>query len=252
MTFRSGGLWRKAYELDFTVQSALNIRTGGDGAKVIDGKTWTWANDASVASADIVPGTGLVIVANATVTGYYEGGATRTAATLTLPVSSAINLFDINQNSVRVLARMTLTGADADTEGGKLFMEHVSAPASQNASIAKWFTGGSLGFQTNESHDPTYTTPYPNNPVAPADDILALVFVPNDGWQGYSGLYAAGDKMRLRTQRGSFIQTLGTTRIGVAADVRLGLCQVTNNAAAALTTTFTHLRVDFDDRHPAV
>lgn len=252
MALRSGGLWRRAYEVDFTSLSNFNIKTGGNGNKTIDGKVWLWGNDANCATADIVNGTGLVITANAAVTGYYEGANVRTAPNLTIPILSVVPLFNISQNAIRVTTRMLLTNADQNTEGGKLFIEYVTAPETQNVSIAKWFTAGALGYQVNESHNPTFTAPYPNNTTSTADDILSLIFWPNRNYEAYSGLYVAGEKMRVRTSRTAFFHDIAQPPIKVNTDVRLGLCQVTNNATAALTTTFTHLRVDFHDRHPAL
>lgn len=259
MTFRSGSLWRTAYELDLTAQPGQNIRTGGSGTKTIDGKTWTWDNDGNVASADIVNGTGLVIVANATATGYYEGANIRTAATLTLPVSSAIPQFDICQNAVRVLVRALLIGADADVEGVQVFFEYATSPRDQNMSVLKVFSGASLGFQSTSNIDPAagppavaYETVYAFNSNGSAHDILGVTFKPPGEVQFWSGLYVAGEKMRLSAQRGSIHQNAGIPAIRTTAAPRFGFCQVTNNVAGALTTTFTHVRVDYCDLLPAI
>jgi len=252
MTTTDGGLWRTAYEQDLTTLANQNIKTGGNGNKTIDGKVWLWANDANCASANVVNGTGIVIVANATATGFYEGAIVRSAPNLTIPVLSLMPLFDICQNAIRVMVRMVLTGADAAAEGGKLFLEYVTTPENQNVSIGKLFSAGSLGFIVNDALNPTFAQPYPFNTTSNADDILSIIFWPNKGWETHSGLYVAGEKMRLRSSRSSFWQNTGTPSIRFATDVRLGICQVTNNATASLTTTFTHLRVDFHDRHPAL
>lgn len=251
MTFRSGGLWRTGYEVDLTTLANQNIRTGGNGNKTIDGKVWLWANDANCASANVVNGQGIVIVASATATGFYEGTIGRSAPNLTLPVLSAVPNFDICQNVLRVTTRMVLTNADTPAEGGKLFVEYVTTPENQNVSIGKLFSAGSLGFIVNDALNPTFTQPYPFNTSASDDDILSIIFWPNKGWETYSGLHVAGEKMRLRTARLSFWQNTGTPSIRFNTDVRLGICQVTNNATGSLTTTFTHLRVDYHDRHPA-
>lgn len=252
MSYPGAMLWRTAYEVDFTAQTTQDLKGGGDGNKTIDGKTWLLGNSANCTSIDVTNGVGIVFVASATITGYYEGGATRNAPNLTLPISSALALYDLNQNAVRVVTRIQLTNADTAAEGGKLFMEYVSTPANQNAAIAKWFNGGAISFATNESHAPTFTNPYPTNSSNGTDDLLGLVFIPDKGWQAWSGLLATGDKMRLRNQRGSFKQAMGAPAILQGSDVRLGLCQVTNNNTASLTTTFTHMRVDFCDLLPAI
>lgn len=252
MTFRSGPLWRKGYEVDFTALAGQNIRTGGDGNKTIDGLVWLWGNNANLTSCDIVPGVGIVMVASPANTGYYEGANVRTAPNLTLPVSTVLPLFDVTVNVLRVLVRMTLTNADAVAEGGKVFLEYVSAPKDQNFSILKAFSGGSLGFQTNSAIDPTYETIYPFNAAASTDDVLGFAFWPPKSFQCYTGTFVAGERMRFQNQRGSAFQGIAAQPIRKTTDARFGICQITNNASGTLTTTFTHMRVDVHDRQPSL
>ena len=259
MTFRSGNLWRTAYDVDFTAQANQDLQVGGAGAKTIAGRTWNWDNPANVASANIVSGTGLVIVANATATGYFEGANARTAATLTMPFTTAIPLFDICQNGVRILTRMVLTNADTNSEGGHLFVENTTSPRDQNVSVLKLFSGASLGFQANSNVDPAigppvpaYEVAYPFNSGNFAHDVLGLTFIPPKAVQFWSGLYVAGQRMRLSAQRGNIHQNVAIPAMRTNAAPRFGICQVTNNATAALTTTFTHLRVDYCDFVPAI
>jgi hypothetical protein len=252
MTMRSGTLWRTAYSVDLTAQANLNIRTGGNGTKTIDGKVWTWRNDGNLATANVVNGgDGIVMVASATNTGYYEGSNANTAPCLTLPITTAFPSFVFGQNAIRVLARIKLTNADASAEGGKLFIEDATTPQNQNVAIAKQYSGG-LGFQVNDSLDPTYITQYAFNTAVSTDDILCLVLIPGKMWQAYTGTYVAGEKMRLSTFRTSFAQNTGTPAFKTPANIRIGLCQTTNNTAGTLTTAFTHLRVDFCDLLPTI
>lgn len=252
MTFRSGPLWRKAYEVDFTALAGQNIKTGGDGNKTIDGLTWLWGNNANLTSCDIVPGTGIVMVASTANTGYYEGANVRSAPNLTIPVASVATQFDITVNVLRVLVRMTLTNADTAAEGGKVFLEYVTTPKDQNFSILKAFSSGFLGFQTNSSTDPTYETVYAFNGAASTDDVLGFAFWPPKAFQCYTGAYIAGERMRFQNQRGAIFQNIASQPIRKTADARVGFCQITNNATGTLTTTFTHMRVDVHDRQPAL
>lgn len=252
MTFRSGPLWRQVYSVDFTALTGQNIKTGGDGNKTIDGLTWLWGNNANLTSCDIVPGTGLVMVASAANTGYYEGANVRTAPNLTIPVSTLYSLYDITVNVVRVLARMLLTNADATAEGGKVFLEYVAVPKDQNFSLLKAFSGGAIGFQSNSNTDPNYETVYAFNSAGSTDDVLGFAFWPPKSFQCYSGIFVPGERMRFQNQRGAIFQNVAGQPIRKSADARIGLCQITNNATASLTTTFTHLRIDIHDRQPSI
>lgn len=253
MSMRSGGLWRTAYNVDFTTLSNLNIKTGGNGNKTIDGKTWLWGNDANCASADVVNGTGIVIVANAVNTGFYEGANVRTAPNLTVPVQTLFPLYDVGQTAFRVMLRVILTGADANVEGTKLFVEDSTTPEGQGISLVKWFTAGAINYRVAEQLNPAFPVIYPDNTTANAtDDILSIIFWPPNGYETYTGQYVAGEKMRISTKRASDWQNIASPLMRLDTSPRIGFCQVTNNVTASLTTTFTHMRVDWHDRHPAL
>lgn len=260
MTIARSDLWTTAYEVDFTALSSLNIKTGGAGAKVIDGKTWTWANDAAVATCTVGGGSGILTTANATVTGYYEGGVTRTLGNLTIPIQSLFPNFNIGQTAVRVMCRVILTNADAAAEGHKLAIEDNTTPIGQHAWIVKWFSGGGLKYRFSSGCDPTssgaaglYETIYADNATAITDDVQCLVFTPGRQFEAYSGIYTAGESpsMRIANGRGSVEQNIAIPLMRLEPQPRIMLGQVTNNGTASLTTEVTHLRVDYYSRKAA-
>jgi hypothetical protein len=251
MAIFDGGLWRTAYEVDFTAAASLNLRTGGNGTKTIDGKVWTWGNDANCTSASVTNGTGIVIVASATSTGFYEGGNTRSAPNLTIPLSTVFPQFTYGQSTVRVMLRVLLTNAGANAEGIKFGIEDATTPVSQHFWIAKWFSGA-LSYRVSEGYDPTYTTIYADNAANVSDDVMGFVWSPPNTVEAYTGLYSAGRPLKFTHARGSWYSRVATQLLFVPTQPRLVIAQVTNNTNNDLTTTITHMRVDYASRHPAL
>ena len=143
----SASSWTTAYSVDFTSLGNQNLKTGGNGAKSIDGKAWTWANDANAATANVVSGSGIVITCNTTNSNY--GGPTRTTPILTLPfwtsgslASSSIANYSVQNHIVRVRLRVLLTSADNNSEGARVIIEDSTAPTNQNVNFFKGFSGG--------------------------------------------------------------------------------------------------------------
>ncbi len=157
---------------------------------------------------------------------------------------------------MRVLLRVLLTNADAATEGAKLSIESIVNPEKQHCWIAKWFTGGAIKYRMSSGCDPNYevvTGGGGDDTNNTSHDIFGLVFTPDRVFEGYSGAYSAGELMRLTQSRGNIGQNIASPTMRFSTDAtagpRLCFCQVTNNATGALTTTFTHMRVDFAPRH---
>lgn len=89
----SGGVaapqeWATAYEKDFSSGAEVNLLTGGDGEKTIDGKAWELVN--SSASTAVGVGTtsgGMKITANpASPYAFCHGGSPRTSAMMRVPL----------------------------------------------------------------------------------------------------------------------------------------------------------------------
>lgn len=90
-SFSSQG-WQTVYEVDFTTLANLNLKTGGDGTKVIDGRNWSFSGTADSTSADVVNGTGIVLVKPASVVGTQ--GPQLSTRIVNLCTTLTINPFD--------------------------------------------------------------------------------------------------------------------------------------------------------------
>jgi hypothetical protein len=260
VTTARADLWTTVYEVDFTSLSTLNIKTGGAGAKVIDGQTWTWGNDATAAACTVGGGNGVKTTASATVAGYYEAGVPRTLSNLTIPVQSLFPNFNIGQTAVRVLCRVLYTNAALNADGHKLAIEDKTVPIGQHAWLAKWFVGAGMKHRFASGCDPTssgaaalYEQVYPDNATASTDDVQCLVFTPGKQFEAYSGVYTAGESplMRITNGRGSVEQNTAIPLMRLEAQPRIMIGQVTSSALSTLITEVTHLRLDYYSRKAA-
>lgn len=256
MTYGPGGnLWRTVLDVDFTAQSNQNLKSGGDGAKTIAGlTTWSLLNSANCTSVDITAGTGLVFVASATNTLY--NGATHTTPMLMMlmnDVFSAISFKDYSLQShmVRMMARVQLTGADADFENGMMGVEDATAPTNQNFYCAKGRNGGDR--ITAGGASTAVTTNWYVLGTSFTDDVLGLNFEAPDMVEAWTGIYdtaAARLPYQFSTHRGSYSSNLSTPLFRQNIEPRIFLAQETGNVTGAFTTTFTHLRVDVASKSP--
>lgn len=256
MSAQAIDLWRTIYAVDFTAQGTQNLKTGGDGNKTIDGKTWALENSASATSIDLTNGTGIVIVCNTVNSGY--SGASRNLPILSCKVSNgaagifgALRIYSIQSHILRVMARVTLTNADADFEGARIGIEDTTAPTNQSFSIFKGRDSGDhvvtvsdiSGTSTNVSSSTTSFT----------DDVLGFAFEAPDLVEGWTGVYdsSAGRlPYAFATFRSTERMNMSLPLLRLPAQPQLFLAAQTGNTAGTLTATYTHLRVDVASKSP--
>ena len=179
--------WTTRYSVDFSALPALDIKTPGDGAVVIDGKTWQSLNMANATALDLDGSTGLVFdVAN----GTYDYG-TRTAPYLYALITSLWSGYNVANHKLRVWAHFNYApvnnwdsfmcmlerqgGVGGELMAGAIFRHNGST-------VDEWAlyhgsAGGASGFSAHTSH----TT----------DDVVCIEQTER-GIIVRSGTYAAG------------------------------------------------------------
>ena len=237
--------WTSAYSVDFTSLGSQNLKTGGNGTKTIDGKVWTWENDANATSSNVTNGTGIVIVCNTNNSNY--GGSTRTTPILTLPFQTLISGYSVQRHIVRVRTRVLLTNCDANTEGARLIIEDSSAPTNQNVNYFKGFSGGVSNQVITVSGVTAVSTT--RSTSTSTDDVLGLVWEGPKSVEFWSGTY--GGSLTLSTLRWSECQDMANPLMFKPTQPRIGLVAGTANVAGSFTATFTHMEVDYFSKNPA-
>jgi hypothetical protein len=237
MSYSVQGRWRRAYALDFTTQSSQNIRTGGNGSKTIDGKTWTWANDTGASTANITNGTGYVVALANTASANPQ---------LSIPVSTLFPSFSLARHALRVSARVLLTNSITNFEMGGVGL--TMGASGQAYACIKGYNGAAncILYQSN------------TNTIASAggqtDDIVGYIYAPPAIAEGRSGTYTAGLPLKVSTLRGSESQQPTATPI-LQGTPKIFLQTSTSNSQGltdGFVVTFTYLQVDYMDRIPPV
>jgi hypothetical protein len=248
MTSIHSNEWQSAYSVDFTALASQNLRTGGNGSKTIDGRVWTWANDTNAATADVTNGSGIVLVANANSSDY--NGATRTAPILTIPLSSLFSNYSVENHIVRVRARLIVTNATANFEGGALYIEDSVSPTQQNISI--WsVVNASKELRIFETANGTSVNEV-QNIARGAEDAFTLILEAPDKYEAWSGTYSGGFPANPGFGYSAKMITAATPLWSVQSSPRIGLLVATANTSNhGTTSTITHLMVDYFSKHPA-
>lgn len=240
-------IWRTAYKVDFTALSALNIKTGGTvGSKIIDGKAWTWANDANAAAADVTPGTGVAISANSVSTNY--NGTTRTCPILTVPVLTLFPAYSPQNHILRVMTRVLLTNSDTNFEFGGMSLEDASAPTNQNIHVLRGFNTTPERPQVEATVSGTTTIRIVDPPTT--DTVLGILFRAPKVYEAWTGAYTSGQSLTLSTFKFAEFLDMAHPLMRTSASPTIGLFQVTLNGTASFTVTFTHLQLDYYAKNP--
>ncbi len=235
--------WRGGYKVDFTELAAQTIVNG---TQTIDGRTWTGVNVGNCASFAIVAGTGLQIVASATVTDY--NGATRTAPMLQLPFLTGIfSNYAVGNYIVRLQARVLLTNANANFEGARLGVEALTTPTNQNFQINKYYNGG---IRHEVLSTVSGTTTATQETGYASDDIMQIICEAPRGFEAGTGVYDGSGYMNADHPWHSTSQNIATALLVSNTQPIAFMGQASTNNNANLTTTFTHFQGDFYERHP--
>lgn len=248
MTVLRSALALPSYLLDFTAQATQNLKTGGNGSKTIDGRAWTWANDAAAQSADIINGAGLILSCNTT--NSTGNPATRSAPILSVPFSSLIPDYSVSQHIIRVMVRVLLGNAGADTEGVRVSVEDSSSPTSQAFSVYKGHVGGIDSWfpQTCVSAAATTIGNTTNNF---SDDVIGITFEAPKSFDVRTGVLVSG---ALPSTLPHFlvaeIQDMASPIMRTQGKPALSLSVQSGNTSGDIIGTFTHMRVDVFSKIP--
>lgn len=243
-------IWKNAYKVDFTSLTTQNLRTGGNGTKTIDGKNWTWANDANVNTADVTNGTGIVIGASNANVNY--NGATRNCPILSVPISTLFPNFDIFNHTLRIQARLLLAGSITNFEFAGMGFEYTTTPTNQNYHMLKGFNTTPNRIQSEDSIGGTTTI----RQVQPSstDDILSIIYRGPVSYKTQSGAFSTFPLGDPTTERLTAHQT-GTLSIQTSGQLAFAFYYVTLNTQAqtdGFTITWTHLQLDYLEALPVV
>lgn len=251
--------FRLQYALDFTAHSTLNIKTGGDGSKTIDGKTWTWANNANATTAAITNGTGLQI--NPVANSGSGAPASRLAPILTIPISNLIpDTYNPARHILRIAARVTLSGNTKVAQGVRLGIENATTPKDQGISFFKGWSasapgapgGGELELVVQSSKPVATasltfgTTSYTSN------DTLAIDFEAPRTFDARVATYGTAFPTVFDTYVESEIMEISAPLIRLPSDAVLTISAQDSAAAGGggFTATITHLQVWVKDKFP--
>lgn len=227
--------FRKAYEVDFTSLANLNIKTGGNGTKVIDGKSWTWANDSSSSTANVVNGTGIVVALNNTASAN---------CLLTIPVTSLFPGYSLIRHILRVSVRVLLTNSITNFEMGGVGITNGGGAGS--FACIKGFNGAA-NCVLYQSQINTVTSA-----GGQTDDVMGMMFDAPATAEGRSGLYVAGRPLRVQNLRASETQQVAAA--SVLQTTPKIFIQTSSSNSQALTdgfaATYTHFRLDYYDKIP--
>lgn len=240
--------WKTAYTVDFTAQSNLNIKTGGNGTKSIDGKNWTWANDANANTADVTNGTGIVVTATNTNTNY--NGGTRNCPILSIPVTSLFAGFDTLNHSLRLQVRLLLTNSITNFEYGGMGFEYTTTPTSQNFHMLKGFNSGANHIQTEDAINSITTIR--TGSVITTDDILSVIYRGPVSYKTQSGTFSALP-LNASTDRFAALQDATNLVIQTSSQLQVCLYMFTANTQGltdGFGVTFTHLQLDYVEALP--
>jgi hypothetical protein len=257
VAYRSMG-WKTQYEIDFSAQSNLNIKTGGNGTKSIGGKDWTWANDADATAANVTNGTGIVV--NPVANSGSASPASRSGSLLSIGLTSLLPLtLNVARHIVRIEARVLLTGATLDAQGVRLGLEDAAAPTDQAISLFKGFAAvaGSASQFISQSSKPTATSALTIGDTTNfTDDVLVLDVEFPDLWSSRTGSYSGGfsnSHVYPHFRAGEILDSGTPSALWrLQAQPRVVLAwQDSNGGGGAFTGTFTHLRVSQINKWPA-
>ena len=253
----SASSWTTAYSVDFTTLSSSNIRTGGNGSKTIDGKTWTWANDANSTTATVTNGRGIVIAP--LINSLQTGNPTvRAAPIIVLPLSAAFPTYSASRHIVRVSVRISQSGDNASAKGVRLGFEDNTSPTNQAYHIFKGYSTSVQTWIVQSCINAVATTPF-NSTTNYTDNVLSIVFEAPKGFQASSGVFSSS---LANTFSGSFPSTMANYQTSeqqnmssplmwIGTQPRILLCAQDSSATSQqFTGSFTHLKVEYITKFP--
>jgi hypothetical protein len=244
--------WVVAREIDFTTLPTQPF--AADGNYTIDGTAWKVENKASATSMGIVNGAGLVIACNSV--GSVYNGSTRTAPLVTVPVSSFVPALGGNPR-IRVLAQISVSGANAGYESGGLVIESTASPRFFNVKVVRgynsdaWCISALRTVNSVSSADFKNTHDYANRDIVGFEfvdpstvDALNGVFGPNVLWPefvdgGSTGAWRHSVLSLTDAQAGI------SNQFSSLAQLSLGFVAHTGTANGTLTLTVKKLRIEY-------
>lgn len=252
--------WKTAYNVDFTSLTTQNIRTGGNGTKTIDGKSWTWANDANATTAALTNGTGLQC--NPVANSGSAAPASRNGPILTANINQFMpNTLNLTRHGIRLMARYQLTGQTKVAQGVRLGFEDLTAPKDQAfhlfrgwASNAPGAPGGGEDEFVMQSSKPTATTDTTLGitTFATTDDVLVVACRFPDKYEARTGQYASGIPYSFTHFVEAESYNAATPLLRLQAEPLIVLAWQDSAAAGGggFTGTFTHFRIDYFEIWP--
>jgi hypothetical protein len=186
--------WVTHYDVDFASLSNLNIKTGGNGNKTIDGKVWLWGNDASATAANVTNGSGIVV--NPVANSGSASPSARAGSILTIPITNLLPLsLNMARHAIRIMAQVSLAGATVASQGVRLGIEYGATPKDAAISVFKGYTtvaGTGLQFLMQSSTPPATPSANFGDASNTGDDVLLVDFEWPDLWEARTGLYSGG------------------------------------------------------------
>lgn len=244
--------WKVAYDVNFAALSTQNLRTGGNGTKTIDGKSWTWANDGNANTATLTNGTGLVCNPLANVSSGNP--ITRTGPMLHIPVDSLLaNGLNIVRHRIRVMIKVALTAATLSAQGVRLGIEDAGAPTDQAFNIFKGFNAGSNSFVYQSAKPTAAQSANVTDTSTFTDDVLVIDWDPPFGWGARTGAFGSDFPAAYSGFRFSEYMDTGnpSPTIRLRAEPRIALIWQDNNAGGGgFTGTIARMRVLLQEKFP--
>jgi hypothetical protein len=228
-----------AYSVDFTTLSGLDLLTGGDGAKTIDGKTWNLRNSANATSAYLNDGThsGLYIKCSAISTDYRGSVSTAPLLLAGLQDLTGVGMASCVEQWVLTLFNQPHT-PNANYEGCKIGVRLIppvidATKAYKSATVARVYGdavyGSSVTFSQLSSGSVTFKFNYSGGAsdtfVITGAQLAALAVA-----QGFGGATSAPNLNLTSLMPGpsstKLISTIETTIVGIGPNLSAGQLQL--------------------------
>jgi len=240
--------WQQAYLCDFTGQATQNLRTGGNGSKTIDGKTWTWGNDANSTSADVTNGTGIVLVTNTTVSDFMNSA--NSAPKLSVLVQTLFPDYDILNHMIRISARITnLSGMTTLAHVAKFGLEDATTPLTQNFSAVKGFNTETNQYFTHSTQ--SSVTTQSDFSAGTDEDVFSIIFEAPLKFSIFSSIYPSGiyfPPAALRHSESQLNSTAGLMRLPQQPKIFFSFRNTPSGVVSSYT--ITHLKLEYYNRNP--
>jgi len=209
--------WSQKYAVDFSTLPTQNLKTGGDGTKVIDGKNWEAVNTGNATAWDLDGSTGLVWDTN---NGNYDYGS-RTSPYLYALITSLWSDYNAANHLLRMWFHFSFTPANA-WDSFLMALERLGGVGGEHIIGAMFSHDGGSNDRWGIYHGSSGSNGFTASTDHLADDVLCVEQTPN------------GVIIRTGTYSGGWPDIENMNAIGMLASDKGNLCVPHEQTNAAI------------------